>query len=292
MGDDEGTQSIAVTVLSEAIKAAQDSPDLKKAGGKLANSALVVTTTINNALLPLAAINFGFQKAREYFEKRFANDMEEKLADIPPEQIIEPKASVAGPALNGLAFAHDEPALKDMFLNLLSKSMNSGQAARAHPAYVEIIKQMSSFDAEVATTLLRKRQWEIAEFRLSNADDSYQVVYKNVLPCIGSTKRYSETPDVQHSLNNLERLGLIQITYAIWTQSEAAYSWTKEHKYYNNLESLSEASKKSPLVGKGLIIVNDLGLQFGDVVGLLTAGLVTTKVQPQQPKNYSNFAKI
>jgi len=265
---------------------------LKEAGGKLAKSALVVTTTINNALLPLAAINFGFQKAREYFEKRFAKDMEAKLADIPPEQIIEPKASVAGPALNGLAFAHDEPALKDMFLNLLSKSMNSGQAAKAHPAYVEIIKQMSSFDAEVATTLLRKQQWEIAEFRLSNADGSYQVVYKNVLPSSGSTKRYSETPDVQHSLNNLERLGLIQITYAIWNQSDAAYNWTKEHKYYNNLESLAEASKTSPLVGKGLIIVNDLGLQFGDVVGLLTVGLVTTKVQPQQPKDYSHFAKI
>lgn len=115
MGDDEVTQGIAATVLGEAIKAAKDSPDLKEAGGKLAKSALVVTTTINNALLPLAAINFGFQKAREYFEKRFATDMEAKLADIPPEQIIEPKASVAGPALNGLAFAHDEPALKTCF---------------------------------------------------------------------------------------------------------------------------------------------------------------------------------
>lgn len=168
-----------------------------------------------------------------------------------------------------------------MFLNLLSKSMDSGQAAKAHPAYVEIIKQMSSFDAEVATTLLRKQQWEIAEFRLSNVDGSYSVVYKNVLPSSGSTRRYSETLEVQHALNNLERLGLIQITYAIWTQSEAAYNWTKDHAYYKNLEALAELSKKSPLVGKGLIVVSDLGLQFGEIVGLWKVGLVTTKIKPQ-----------
>ena len=292
MGNNETTESIATTIVGEAIKAAKDSPHLKEAGGKLAKSALVVTTTINNALLPLAAINFGFQKAREYFEKHFANDMEEKLAGIPPEKIIEPKASVAGPALNGLAFAHDEPALKDMFLNLLSKSMDSGYAEKAHPAYVEVIKQMSSFDAELATTLLRQQNWEIVEFRLENTDGSYGVIYKNVLPNRGTTQRFSEDPSTQHALDNLKRLGLIQITYSIWSKDDPAYKWADDHSYYKKLEAAAEAATKSPLIGKGLVLVSDLGLQFGEIVGLWRVGLVTSNFKPQHHEHENYLAKI
>jgi hypothetical protein len=54
---------------------------------------------INNALLPLAAINFAFDKARAYFAEKFRQDLSEKAAAIPPEQIVEPRASIAGPAL-------------------------------------------------------------------------------------------------------------------------------------------------------------------------------------------------
>src|SRR4051812_17388195 len=101
-----------IAVLGEVIKAAGDNPDVKAAGAQLGKTALTITKTINNALLPLAAVNFAFEKAKAYFAGPFQDDMAEKAASIPEEDIIEPKASIAGPALQGLAFAHEEANLK------------------------------------------------------------------------------------------------------------------------------------------------------------------------------------
>ena len=67
----------------------------------------------------IGAVNFAFDRARQYFSERFAQDLGEKASAIPVDQIVEPKASIAGPALQGLAFSYDEPDLKEMYLNLL-----------------------------------------------------------------------------------------------------------------------------------------------------------------------------
>jgi len=59
----------------------------------------------------------------------------EKAAGIPPEHVVEPKASIAGPALQALAFSHEEPDLREMYLNLLRASMDARTAKVAHPAF-------------------------------------------------------------------------------------------------------------------------------------------------------------
>lgn len=113
--DSMKTAKDGIVVLGEIIKAAGDSPQAKEAANNLGQTAVTLTKTINNVLLPLAAVNFAFDKARSYFNGRFQQDLGEKTAKIPSENVVEPKASIAGPALQGLAFTHEEPSLKDMF---------------------------------------------------------------------------------------------------------------------------------------------------------------------------------
>lgn len=116
--DSDGPVETAKTVtevVGQVIKAAGDDPQVKEAAGNLGKTAVTITKAINNVLLPIAAINYGFDKARIYFEKKFSQDMAEKIATIPKDQIVEPKPSIAGPALQGLAFSHEEPNLKEMY---------------------------------------------------------------------------------------------------------------------------------------------------------------------------------
>jgi len=134
-------------LVVEVMKAAGDNPQVKEAANNLGQTAVTLTKTINNVLVPLAAINFAFDKARIYFAGKFQLDIAEKAKSIPPEHIVEPKASIAGPTLQGLAFTHEEPNLKEMYLNLLATAMDGRAAAVAHPAFVEIIKQLDSEDA-------------------------------------------------------------------------------------------------------------------------------------------------
>ena len=131
----------AITVVGELIKTAAHNPSVRAAGGELGKAAHTIAKTINIALLPLAAINFGYERAKHYFDENFRPDLEAKLAGLSAEEIVEPKASLAGPVLQGLAFTHEEAALKDMYLNLLASAMKRGEATRAHPAFAEVIKE-------------------------------------------------------------------------------------------------------------------------------------------------------
>lgn len=114
----------SLSLVTEIIKAAGDNPQVKQAASNLGLTAVTLTKTINNVLVPLAAINFAFDKARLYFSGKFQDEMAAKAATIPQEHLIEPKASVAGPSLQGLAFTHEEPNLKEMYLNLLTTAMD------------------------------------------------------------------------------------------------------------------------------------------------------------------------
>jgi hypothetical protein len=143
-----------VSVIVEVIKAAGDNPKVKEAGGELGKTALTLTKAINNILLPVAAVNFAFDKAKVYFANQFPIDIAQKATGIPQEKIVEPKASIAGPALQGLAFSHEEKDLKEMYLNLLVSAMDDRAGNLAHPAFVEIIKQLNAEEAKLLQTVL------------------------------------------------------------------------------------------------------------------------------------------
>ena len=126
----------ASKAIAEIVKAAGNSPKAKVAADSLGKTAVTITDTINNVLLPLAAVNYAFDKARIYFSEHFPKDMEDKVRKIPEERRVEPDPIVAGPALQGLAYGHESADLKEMFLSLLASSIDSTSAELTHPAYV------------------------------------------------------------------------------------------------------------------------------------------------------------
>jgi hypothetical protein len=72
-------QSRIVSVAGELITAAGDNPDVKEAGRELGHAALIVAKTIKNSVLPLAAINYAIDKARDYFNGRTPDRLAESF---------------------------------------------------------------------------------------------------------------------------------------------------------------------------------------------------------------------
>ena len=97
------------------IEAAKDDPQVKVAASELGKTAVTLTKAVNLFLIPLAAMNYAVDKARNYFESNFAADFARVAKDIPPDDILEPKASMAGPLLQALAFSHEETELRQMY---------------------------------------------------------------------------------------------------------------------------------------------------------------------------------
>lgn len=260
-----------LSFVTDVLKAAGDNQQVKEAAGNLGQTAITLTKTINNVLVPLAAINFAFDKARGYFSGKFQQDIAEKTQAIPPEHIVEPKASIAGPTLQGLAFTHEEPNLKEMYLNLLATSMDGRSASLAHPAFVEIIKQLDGVDAMLLRNPLQslnaipivqiQRKWQNGS--------GYILLIHHLLDLKDSTTglpiEYLQLPAV---IDNWIRLGLVEVDYGKHLVDIAHYSWVDQRPEFIRLSQGPQSDEAKVEFTKGIMQRTELGKRFARAIGL------------------------
>lgn len=273
MSDDKPIETAknSIELIGEVIKAAGDNPQVKEATGNLGQTAITLTKAINNVLVPLAAINFAFDKARKYFSETFQQDMAEKAQAIPQEHIVEPKASIAGPTLQGLAFAHEEPNLKEMYLNLLSTAMDGRSAPDAHPAFVEIIKQLDSEDARLIHGVLQSASaMPIVQIHRKKKDGGYNVLVQHLLNSTDAdTKQPIEDKRLPAMIDNWIRLGLVEVAYDKYLSDLVHYSWVEKRPEFERLKQEPQPEEATITYQKGLLNRTEFGKQFAKAVGLL-----------------------
>jgi hypothetical protein len=261
-----------MALVSEIIKTAGDNPNVREAANNLGMTALTVTKTINNVLLPLAAINFAFDKARRYFSETFFEDISKKTAAIPPDQIVEPKASIAGPALQGLAFTHEEANLKEMYLNLIATAMDGRVAAEAHPAFVEIIKQLSPVEADILNFVLKAiSALAIVEVRLSTAgQEGWRTLRPHLINLrYGDSDDPCDEPFIPAMVGNWIRLGLVEVDYAKHLTGEDSYKWVESRPEVLDLRQCYENDRCKLSFQNGIIVRTAFGVRFAKAVGLI-----------------------
>ena len=99
----------------------------------------------NVVLYPIKKANITFQ----YRLEEFRQNLEQKASEIPTDKIQEPPITIVGPTLEALKYSLDDEALREMYINLLCSSMDSSNNNYVHPAFVDIIRHMSSYDARL-----------------------------------------------------------------------------------------------------------------------------------------------
>lgn len=137
--DIEGTGKVLKTVpkiYDDGLK-----PAVSEGGKVLAR----IPRLINAALAPLDK----WILTREYNVEETKNLLEIKLANIDPEKIVSPEPYVAVPAIQALSYSIDNMELRNLYANLLAKSMYEDTKFDVHPCFVEIMKQLSPQDVRV-----------------------------------------------------------------------------------------------------------------------------------------------
>lgn len=261
----EGT----VSAIGQLITLAGNSEQAKEAAKNVGKTAVVVTEAINNFLLPLAAVNFAMRKAKDYFSGQFQEDLSRVTKNIPPENIVEPKASIAGPALQGLAFSHEEPDLKEMYLNLIASSMNQKVSDDVHPAFVEVIKQLSSSDAKLLRCFSRRRNMtSVAQIVGRKGREGSQVFVKHLLDFDG-TKCDEDTKNLWSPsvVVNWIRLGLFEVEYGFAIRGEYP-EWAKQRPQYHEWVRNMAQSEWTVDVEPGVMTITEFGLNFALSVGI------------------------
>jgi hypothetical protein len=86
---------------------------------------------------------------------RYDRFLDRAVRQIPEERRITPAPQILGPVLEAIRYEPEFTPIDEMFNQLLSSSMDSERVDNAHPAFIEIIKQLSSDEAVLLTSVAK-----------------------------------------------------------------------------------------------------------------------------------------
>lgn len=213
----------------------------------------------------------GFEKLHEVAEKkRISRDMNiqeykesiaQKVARIPEDKIVEPPLSIVGPAFEASKFYIEEYELREMFSSVISASMDSRLNNRVHPSFVDIIKQLSPHDALVLSKIKNNNYHPGSPISAMKMVVKVEEGEKIIFPLLVLFNEDIQYESNSISINNLNRLGIVNINMNTWATDDDAYT-----KYYSN-PILSHILNKHPemSLSKGSYTLNDFGKNFIDI---------------------------
>lgn len=162
-----------------------------------------------------------------------------------------------------LVYLDDEPDLKQMFEDLLVSTVDSTKININHPAYVEILKQISNLEALNLKKIFaysNGKQIPICNIRIVNEDDKWQYYKEYLLP--------DYINDIsKRELENWERLKLIYIGTDKTLAAKDIYNYAEEFINVNK-NKISEPKKLE--LEQGYLIFTEFGKNFANAVGITT----------------------
>jgi len=223
MADDSKIKDIieAVAGLAKEVPIYQDA--LQPAAKELGKGLEIIAETVVAAIKPLKVFIWGYEQVETFLKTKVAH----KLAAVPPEDIITPKANIAIPAIQGAALNDDDPEIQDVYAELLAAAMNRKTAGNAHPSFPEIIKQLTSDEVKIIKYLAANSYGPhpVVTLVIEKIDEN-----SNVVPGgLDFIKHYShigykagcDHPVIAYQyLYNLSRLRLIEILNSVYTDME------------------------------------------------------------------------
>jgi hypothetical protein len=93
--------------------------------------------------------------------------------DTPPEVIVAPSPEVLSPVATALVNTAMDETLQQMYVQLLATSMDSRTQGRAHPAYAEILRQMTSLEAKTLAVVNAMYQGPLKLFSAGDGDANW-----------------------------------------------------------------------------------------------------------------------
>lgn len=251
----------AVKGLVEAVPIYQDAlqPAMREIGAGLQ----MIAKTIHIVLAPISTLVWGYDQIKEFVSTRVA----EKLKGVPPNRIQTPEPHVVGPALEALRYTGHEESLRELYANLLATSLDAETARQAHPAFVDMIKNMSPDEARIMRLFAIRDAFPIVDVHFyAKGENGYRVLFRS-LSSIGREAGCSFQDLTPNYLDNLSRLGLIESPGAYGLASPTLtgpnmYEPLEQDDEVQRIRSEIDAAAGRIEFGRTFMRITDLGKQF------------------------------
>jgi len=181
-----------------------------------------LTTRAGRVMLlrPITGIVWTLEQFADWVERKVTP----KVAKIPKEHQVPPKAMLLGLTMEAVKFAGSEPELSNLFANLLATSMDARTAEKAHPFFVEAIKELTPDEARILKYMSKALSDPHPVVNLR------QIEGEGFLTLVGNFSHIGRAAGVEHdeltpaSLDNLCRLGLCEMPREISMSPVVAYA--------------------------------------------------------------------
>lgn len=197
----------------------------------------------------------------------------ERIQRIPPEQRVEPKMGHMIALYHGLETTVDSPTMKGLFLNLLQSSFDKNLASEVLPAYPETLKQMNPDEAKILCQLYRLGgQAPIIEARLTqrqNKAHGWRLIQQNFSLLAVETGCQAPQNGAVY-VDNLRRLGLVDITYMATINDETLYQHIEKY-FFNSNKNIQVPENYEISFERGLIRLTEFGKGFCKVCAIADA---------------------
>ncbi|RYE37897.1 MAG: DUF4393 domain-containing protein [Sphingobacteriales bacterium] len=196
-----------VTAITEIVKSVPIYTDtVQPAAIEVGKALQTVAKTVNIALAPIKALVWGYDQIEEFINTRVT----EKLRNVREDDIVTPSPQLAGPAIEALRYTAHENHLRELFANLIATSMDRNTLNKAHPGYVDIIKNLTPDEAVLLTAFKSRKSYPLihASIKRPNLDGT-------ITAMTNFTHIYKEVSLINHIamlpsyIDNLSRLGIL-----------------------------------------------------------------------------------
>lgn len=202
---------------------------------------------------------------QEQYKKEFKEDLKARLDDIDSDKIVEPKANIIGPALETAKYYYEESYYKEMFTKLIASSCNKDKFNSVHPAFIEIIKQLSPLDAKVLSMFRYNSTYPVAELKAVNSDNT--ITPSRHILCDFKNKReefdINEEFNLPTTIDNLIRLGITIKNKSI-IELKYDYNNFKKHVFYKAFDEAKDNNSRIEII-KYRIELTEMGREFFNI---------------------------
>lgn len=247
----------SATALSKAVPIYEDAVQpLAKETGKALGT---LGKAVNVALAPISLVVWGYDQMKDFLE----NKVTEKLENVPEDRIITPPPNVAGPAIEALKFTGHDETLQDMFANLIANSLDSETVVEAHPSFVDIIKNLSPDEGLILKVFASAQQFPVIDVKLKNKKEKgYSILHRSVTT-LGSVASCNHQQLTENYLDNLCRLGILEIPSGLHLTAKNAYDAIINDPTIQQLQAQFEGDEHRSIdFDEKLIRVTGMGRQF------------------------------
>ena len=245
---------VAPDLYDDALK-----PSAQESGKALSRIPRLINAALSSLDIWILNKEYNVEKTKKLLAK--------KLENVEPEKIVSPESYVAVPAIQAISYSMNSEELREMYANLLANSMNSDFKDSVHPAFVEIIKQLSPFEANLLKQLSKHCNPLIPIVRIrqsvDNNDSEGLDCFNHILDSEFGIN-YNNLNAFSVAIDNLIRLELIKVDYTRTIVNKSLYDKIHNSELCLNLKKLINNTDKFNhcLFIDGNLQLSELGLLF------------------------------